>query len=745
MRSRSFLDERSSKKSATLILMAKRRQTVQIFAAVALAFGVFSANFSAFADEPTPSSAFQAIKTVVAPSLESATPSDPIRFEKSDAAFLSDGWLADFAVPPRVFRPLQIVHGRDLTDPKTVAYYRDDCGLGGLVVNVGGAGYVREAANWKRFVDGLQNLKDGGMRAWIYDEDGYPSLSAGGVVLEGFPELASLELAFDPERDPPIYVRDCYEFTHSSNNVCAARRYPNPLNPAATERFLDVTHRRYKAELSPELYDYVEAFFTDEPSLQAVNLGEIQDDIRVNVPTVDPLDPNKKALPVVPWGDDLEARYAEKYGEELAPNFQSLFAGSSDADRRVRRQFWSLVAELNAERFYGAIRNFCRENEGGPVASGHTLYEENLIIHVPIDGNKIAALKMFDLPGLDMLNSDPVAYFWGCWLAAAFPCSAAEFVGSRKVMTEICDFSQLHSGDRKAVDLATMEAAAAWQAAFGVTEFTLYYGINGGENAPYRNEGSHRDYCRYVGRLNAALRDASPVRPVLLYYPIEEMQEEYLPVAQKLELSTQSERARQLYESFNLIGEGLTRAQISFYVVDRSTLRSLTKNPENAEEAARLLGKFSAIVFPRHSERLEYDWADSAMKEIWVDDAEKTIARWEDVGAVVEALGDAAGPRFRPAPETPNPSLIEGAFEREGRLVFVLSNPLLESWSGKVRLAGRLPSADADLEFASNEWTRLDPKTGAVETFELSDGAVSLDFAGRQTYILVSPKTNGAK
>ncbi|MBQ2788687.1 MAG: hypothetical protein IJE97_03555, partial [Thermoguttaceae bacterium] len=164
------------------------------------------------------------VETVVPASDERAPAGAPIAFEKRGGAFLGADWLADFATPPREFRPLQIVHGQDLTDIKTVEYYRDQCGLGGLVVNVGGAGYVREQANWDRFVAGLQNVKDAGMRAWIYDEDGYPSLSAGGVVMEGRPELCSQELAFDRDVAEPFVVRDCYEFTHSSNNVFAARK-----------------------------------------------------------------------------------------------------------------------------------------------------------------------------------------------------------------------------------------------------------------------------------------------------------------------------------------------------------------------------------------------------------------------------------------------------------------------------------------------------------------------------------------
>ena len=183
------------------------------------------------------------VETVVPASDERAPAGAPIAFEKRNGAFLGADWLADFATPPREFRPLQIVHGQDLTDIKTVEYYRDQCGLGGLVVNVGGAGYVREQANWDRFVAGLKNVKEAGMRAWIYDEDGYPSLSAGGVVMEGRPELCSQELAFDRDAAEPFVVRDCYEFTHSSNNVFAARKYPNPLNRAATERF-SPTNRR---------------------------------------------------------------------------------------------------------------------------------------------------------------------------------------------------------------------------------------------------------------------------------------------------------------------------------------------------------------------------------------------------------------------------------------------------------------------------------------------------------------------
>ncbi len=667
------------------------------------------------------------ISTVLPGSKEDASTEDDIVYDSGSFEFLSEDWQNEFTMPPRVFRPLQIVHGRDLTDPKTIEYYRDQCGLGGLVINVGGADYIRSDANWDRFYTGVKNMKELGMRVWIYDEDGYPSLSAGGVVLEGRPDLWAMELAYDPEHDPPYYVRDCYEYTHSSNNVFKARRYPNPLNPEATKRFIDVTHRRYRSTLK-ELYDYVEAFFTDEPAMMAANLGIIREDhIRLNVPTLDPLDPDKKCVPVVSWYDDVEERYREKYGEELRPNFRSLFSGDSAEDKKVRRQFWTLLGELDRERYYGQIQDFCHEDPNGPVASGHTLYEEHIIMHVPLDGNKLEALKKFDLPGMDMLNSDPVAYYYGCWAAAAFPCSAAEFIGKRRVMTEISDFSQLHSGERRPVDLETMEAVAGWQAAFGVTEFTLYYEIGG---ADYRNEMTHRNYSRFVGRLNAVLRDAEPVRPILLYYPIEEMQEEFRPYDDTLtDVSKQSERAQQIFYSFNDVGAGLSRVQTSFCVIDRETLNSLTKDPKNQQEAELLKGKYSGIIFPRWSEKIKYDWADPDFREYWVEE-DRPLNNWEDVA---RELGDFAGPRLTPEPSYP--SFIEGAFKREGRLIFVVTNADLPEWKGNLRLTGVDPNA-----FESDEWIVLDPKTGAIEKQKSADNCMPVSFAGRQTKIYVSPK-----
>ncbi len=207
---------------------------------------------------------------------------------------------------------------------------------------------------------------------------------------------------------------------------------------------------------------------------------------------------------------------------------------------------------------------------------------------MPIDGNKLLVMKHMQIPGLDMLTSDPMACQNDSWMAAAFPCSAATLIDERRVMSEVSDFSQKREGDKRAATLEMMDATAAWEAAWGVTDFNLYYGIKGDANSPYRNEQTHKNYCEFVGRLNAVLRDAVPVRSLLLYYPIETLQREYIPTAGPVSVDTQSKILRETVRSFDAVGQSLCRSQIPFTLIDSQSIVELGRDR---------LSKFSGIVF----------------------------------------------------------------------------------------------------------------------------------------------------
>lgn len=224
-------------------------------------------------------------------------------------------------------------------------YYKD-LGLGGVVTNVAFDRYMESEEHWKTLEAAVDACARLGLVVWLYDEVGYPSGAAGGLVLKEDRRFEALELAYDPARQDPFVLRPSYEHTHATNNYHAARRYVNLLDGDAVRCFIGKTHEAYWGRLEPHFGKTIEAFFTDEPSLMAVNIGQLPENVRAKVRVQDPPDAAVQALARVPWGRDLPELYHRRYGEYLLARRKSLFEGDAEKDRRTRRRLWALVADL---------------------------------------------------------------------------------------------------------------------------------------------------------------------------------------------------------------------------------------------------------------------------------------------------------------------------------------------------------------------------------------------------------------
>lgn len=645
----------------------------------------------------------------------------------STAAELPEPWRMAWQTPSLADRPLQIVHGlsprmlvadavaqilqQPSAQPKSdegLAYYLRR-GRGGLVCNVMFQDYLESEDHWNSFAAGVELCAQLGMPVWIYDEKGYPSGTAGGLVLRGHPEYEALVLARDPLADPEFFLRRAYEHTHASNNYHALRRYINLLDRRATARFIELTHEAYFRRVGKHFGKTVVAFFTDEPSLMAVDLGPIPEPARSKVPVEDPPDPNVKPLPTIPWCEDLPQIYKKRWGEDLERQRKSLFEGDAPEDRRIRRQFWSTVADLVAERYFGQIRRWCEAHN--VACSGHNLHEESLYHHVPLYGNGLKAIGQMDLPGLDMLTSDPEAVIHMGWMTAAMPLSGALLEGHRRVMTEVSDFSQKMSGAGPA-SLAEMQATAGWQAAWGVTEFTLYY------NPEDRTVDENWQYGQFIGRLNAILKPAMPKPDVGLYYPIYDLWAEYRPVAGPLHRSPLPPRAGEIVRSFVRIGQTLQRRQIPFILVDHEHLaKAIIKPPGvlqmgNAE--VRALAFPQGVELPSEAQAVVSEFA--ARNGIVVHDRPEQPINLNTVISL-----------FKPAPviEPANERIVLGRFVRDGHVVLVLVNVGREPYRGQLRGAG------------GDRWDLLDPAGGAVREVVSVEGSLPIELQPLQTLLLV--------
>ena len=593
---------------------------------------------------------------------------------------------------------------------RKMTHYKD-LGLGGIVCNVAFHEYLRSEENLRKLIAGVDACAELGMVVWIYDEEGYPSGAAGGLVLKEDPAFEALALAFDPSRPEPLFLRPAYEHTHASNNFHAARRYVNLLDDRATRSFIAQTHDAYYRRLGRHFGKTIHAFFTDEPSLIAVNLGQLPEEVRKKVRVTDPIDPAARPLPSVPWSYDIVEQYRKRYGEDLNAKRKSLFAGQSSEDRRVRSQFWELIADLVAERYFGAIQTWCAQHK--VASSGHTLWEEELMHHPALDGNKLKALARMDIPGLDLLTSDPEAVIHSGWMTAGLPSSAAILNGGRRVMTEVSDFSQTMGGQGPA-GLPEMQATAAWQAAWGVTEFTLYYGIH------QRSAEQYRTYGTYVGRLNALLKPARMENEVLLYYPVRDIWAEYLPVAEPLRLSSQSSRAQRIVGSFSRLGQVLQRSQIPFTIIDHEHLAAA----KPAGDGSLRIGnhRFTTLVLPADVElpRLAAGVADQFRKG-----GGQVLADEKQSGALSpKALVAAIRPACRISPVSDRIAL--GSFVRDGRRILLLVNVGKQPYQGKITVK------------PAGNWLLLDPADGSIRPAEKADNDhLNLVLAPRQAVLLV--------
>ena len=562
---------------------------------------------------------------------------------------------------------------------------------------------MQSEEHWKTLIAGVEQCQQLGMVVWLYDEDGYPSGAAGGLVLAENPALRG---------DQPGFRRVPAGLSVPAARLRAHPRQQQLLRGAAMsqpdrrpgDRLLHREDARGLLEAAGALFRRHDPGHVHR---RAVADGGQPGPVARRGPQERAGGRSGRPVGQAVAGRALVLRSgraipASDTARICLPQRRSLFVGDSAEDRKVRRQYWALVADLIADRYFGAIGRWCADHR--VASSGHSLWEEQPMHHVPLEGNGLKVLARMDIPGLDMLSSDPKAVCYGGWMTAAMPASAALLTGRRRVMTEVSDFSQKMGGQGPA-GLAEMQATAAWQAAWGVTDFTLYYGIAD------RSADDYRAYCEYVGRLNAVLKPAQPDPEVLLYYPIHDLWAEYLPVAEPLSMPSQSPRAQRIVGSFQQIGQLLGRRQIPFAVIDHEFLAAAKVRPEGT----LAIGNCSARVL------------------ILPQDVELP----QPAGDVVEAFRRAGGRVLSPSSlgdlmraacrvEPPSEDIVLGRFLRDGRRVMLLVNV------GTKPYAGHLTTVE------KGTWQMMDPATGAIRPAATDqDARIPLELNARQAILLV--------
>lgn len=466
---------------------------------------------------------------------------------------------AAFRNPPNHYRVIQYSAHEGAVLP--IAKMRE-YGIGGVMLFMSRHNYLRNEEAWANLKTTIRLAKEAGMQVWVADDNGYPSGQAGGLVVASNPAFelrvltpvvqrgegqatirmdlpASAEkfvaATIYPEKDgQPVYAAGVpvtvsekhleatglpgpwvlQAFALKINNDAGSPakgtapqfgstgRYPNLLDSAAMEKFVDLTHAEYARRLGP-LKNQIDVFYTNEPHLGTTwHAGGER--------------PGGAAY--LPWIADMPQRFQNDHGYDLMPFLPALFAGNSDEARLVRRHFYQTVGNIFAANFTGRIARWAEAH--GVRSGGHLILEERMDSQVINYGNFFQALQQQQVPGCDVAMPDPGDY-WNFWMPRMIG-SAAQLQG-RELVSVLID---------PIVDRRTMTLQPSPEfmlrfinpaAMMGVNQFTSYVLWDRYPADAYRR------FNENVGRLGVMMKGARNVSNVAMYYPIETFQSLHTP------------------------------------------------------------------------------------------------------------------------------------------------------------------------------------------------------------------------
>jgi len=240
-----------------------------------------------------------------------------------------------------------------------------------------------------------------GMKAWLYDEDCWPSGSGGGVIPAKGEEYLQKRLVCD-EIEPKKFKPKKLEHPERVVAAFAAFKGKNGFN--RFERLDDkppadcdaVVVFRYETTGYVDLLSekVVTAFIEADYEPYAREVGEYFGDVVPGIFTDEPNYTNP------PWSLELPDFFKERIGYDLIPALPCLFYEIGDFVK-VRYDYLRAVTMRYVENYSGRIGRWCGEHN--LEFTGHQLCEDSLTLQVRHIGAAMPHYMHMQRPGIDHL------------------------------------------------------------------------------------------------------------------------------------------------------------------------------------------------------------------------------------------------------------------------------------------------------------------------------------------------------
>ncbi len=255
------------------------------------------------------------------------------------------------------------------------------------------------------------------MKAWVYDENGWPSGFVGGKLLEEEENRDKYILVQEGDYDPNATVsylvtnEELLRVSASDDSVDngsylnlyihTAVSTVDILNPDVVNQFLTMTHEAYKERFGEKFTEKIEGFFTDEPQYQRWH---------------------------TPYTDMVGKYWKGQYNEDILDGLGLLFL-EKKGYRSFRYRYWKAMQHLMLESFGKLVYEWCDNN--GVKLTGHYIEESSLGMQMWCCGGIMPFYEYEHIPGIDWLGKRTDSA-----LAAKQVGSVAAQLGKNRVLTE---------------------------------------------------------------------------------------------------------------------------------------------------------------------------------------------------------------------------------------------------------------------------------------------------------------------
>lgn len=443
-----------------------------------------------------------------------------------------------------------------------------------------------------------------GMEAWLYDEDRWPSGSAGGMATEKTQNRAKqlrlrilpkeklaneysdltpkrpdniecgLIAAFNAELDgltlhqytiianireanETVMVFDMIET--EPHSVYNGNTYLDTLSRSATEDFIALTHERYAEKCGERLGSSIKGIFTDEPHNGFINTS-----------------PGGDCITLLPFTRQFTQLFEYDFGYDLIRRLPELiYRLHGEAVSPVKWQYMELLQRLFLENFVSPISRWC--DDAGIILTGHFLHEDSLAAQAVPFGSLMRGYELMQYPGVDVLTEHNRQYCIVLQLK-----SAARQTGKKKMLSE------LYGATGWQMNFASHKAVGDWQALYGINircPHLSWYTMEGEAKRDYPGSILHQsawytEYRKvedYFARIGIVMEQGEADCDLLYVTPVESLWAE-IGAGWNSGLSVLYPELIRIEEIYATVWNTLVHANIDFDFGDEDMMSRLGNN-----------------------------------------------------------------------------------------------------------------------------------------------------------------------